>query len=798
MSSICWTFFLLLETLNFSDISVPSFNQTWLGIHAYNLTCTQVQLSQVAANWTANAADVSLSGEGRLHCYTNLTAYAYTGHLHATVSVHPADISIARAALPPSPASGSACRTIASTAEACDVATVVDRLYAEPPNSFLSLLLPSVRAMINKKIRPYVCDQLVPRFQAEITNITLPDRDPARPLLPGATPLSSSPLFVTLQSFTAAIAQLTPNSTWPEVHIGWRNDTVMAVDIYQTTDYPLSVDFLGSFIAASPELSWMEWIKQIIRARNAGKLPDPLPLFDLPGSLTNLSVKTALPELMSCYVELHVKGLQCEGFACSVEMENGLSIRSLRIENENGLGPFLSRTVAPPVEQMVNDKLNQLLQRLPLSSGSGEPKRVILPMREEAIVFSSVPWTVVVPMATVGLLLTVVLLVRNVRLYQQHLIADLGTSASSSTFQLAMKDLLLLLWALLCALGFVASNLTTGASVAIANNYTIYSFSLSNTVSDLWRSGLKPLAVCVLFFSGIYPYFKLLAIVYYTVLRHAPQSRVLKILDAFGKYSLIDTFALMIMVSGLQVQYLVKVRLLPSFYLFVAATLASIALGYYATNLWRRGVAAGPPCRGGGGGEPAAPVYTEVATEEPAVVEEAETVAPPASHFRRGLLRHLRLPGVVVVLCSVAAWVLPCISYTIGGAAQLLLSSTQDLTLSQLSRLSFERNVLLQGLAAVTILICPSLYVLLYPVSAALSSWCAADVFLMACVAGLLQLPQYIAFVMGGDMEEFYTASACLLAPLAGLSVAAVVVWVYLLHDLFPEYFPAKVARLLA
>lgn len=108
-----------------------------------------------------------------------------------------------------------------------------------------------------------------------------------------------------------------------------------------------------------------------------------------------------------------------------------------------------------------------------------------------------------------------------------------------------------------------------------------------NTVHDLWFGGLKPLSVLVMLFSGIYPYFKLFCMLLCTVILHCPDSRILKIIDLMGKYSFIDIFVMLIMVSGMCVDNIATIIMRPSFFLFVAATTASIIAGNYGVDLWR-------------------------------------------------------------------------------------------------------------------------------------------------------------------------------------------------------------------
>ena len=100
---------------------------------------------------------------------------------------------------------------------------------------------------------------------------------------------------------------------------------------------------------------------------------------------------------------------------------------------------------------------------------------------------------------------------------------------------------------------FVVSNLSIGASVDIVIHSqdskltipSVFCFSLGKTVKEMYHAGVYTLMILVLLFSGIWPYIKLLSMLFSWV---APQSvfairkrgKVLIWLDSLGKYSLVD------------------------------------------------------------------------------------------------------------------------------------------------------------------------------------------------------------------------------------------------------------------
>merc|ERR1712012_1485849 len=105
---------------------------------------------------------------------------------------------------------------------------------------------------------------------------------------------------------------------------------------------------------------------------------------------------------------------------------------------------------------------------------------------------------------------------------------------------------------------FLAANIGAGVGVdlmlkanaeSVANLPTLKYFGLISSVHDMWTAGVYPLAIVIAFFSGFWPYIKLLAML---VAWLSPQKlltvncrrKVLDMLDALGKWSLVDTFVM--------------------------------------------------------------------------------------------------------------------------------------------------------------------------------------------------------------------------------------------------------------
>lgn len=159
---------------------------------------------------------------------------------------------------------------------------------------------------------------------------------------------------------------------------------------------------------------------------------------------------------------------------------------------------------------------------------------------------------------------------------------------------------------------FIVSNLSTGASVDIElsgeNNLvngtlsipSVFTFSLGKTVSEMYQAKVYTLMSLVLIFSGIWPYVKLLLMLFTWItnekwLSHERRERLLIWLDAFGKYSLVDSFVLVLMLVSFKFHfYLPEIGMIDSyvipkdgFYTFLLATVLSLVIGHTCTFLHR-------------------------------------------------------------------------------------------------------------------------------------------------------------------------------------------------------------------
>ncbi|KAJ9446235.1 hypothetical protein DIPPA_06135 [Diplonema papillatum] len=122
---------------------------------------------------------------------------------------------------------------------------------------------------------------------------------------------------------------------------------------------------------------------------------------------------------------------------------------------------------------------------------------------------------------------------------------------------------------------FLTANLVLGAAVSglvSVGGTEMYfgdlsSYALGSTVRDMWNAEVYFLAVVILF-SGIWPYFKLAALVWGWVVPPSALSgkrrgHLLQILDYTGKWSLMDTMMMIMLMASFRMHYVLSAMFLP-------------------------------------------------------------------------------------------------------------------------------------------------------------------------------------------------------------------------------------------
>ncbi|CAD7974141.1 unnamed protein product [Amoebophrya sp. A25] len=131
----------------------------------------------------------------------------------------------------------------------------------------------------------------------------------------------------------------------------------------------------------------------------------------------------------------------------------------------------------------------------------------------------------------------------------------------------------------------------------------IFSFTLGNSVSDMWNAKCYAFAVAILLFSGVWPYLKLFVVLISWYKRPLPplprgviswlrfttvrRERMLEFLDASGKLGLVDSFVLVVFAASFRFVWRVdatemgiQIKYGLSFFVFVFATIVSLILGH--------------------------------------------------------------------------------------------------------------------------------------------------------------------------------------------------------------------------
>lgn len=153
-----------------------------------------------------------------------------------------------------------------------------------------------------------------------------------------------------------------------------------------------------------------------------------------------------------------------------------------------------------------------------------------------------------------------------------------------------------------CTALFINSNLDPEAVVVMANIYAgnevihsppVFSFGLASTVNDMWDAKVYALAALIAFFSGAWPYIKLMTMLAMWVLPPSivtPPTRenVFIWLDILGKWSLIDVNVMVMMMVAFYFTLVVAPELAIEvivvskfgFFGFLLATMASLGIGH--------------------------------------------------------------------------------------------------------------------------------------------------------------------------------------------------------------------------
>ena len=357
-------------------------------------------------------------------------------------------------------------------------------------------------------------------------------------------------------------------------------------------------------------------------------------------------------------------------------------------------------------------------------------------------------------------------------------------------FRMVMPFLLLLTIGI-----FISSNTGVGASVfvylTLGTQKTIilpslFDFGLINTVIEMWTAKVYPLAVLILLMSGVWPYAKvvLMIICFFMPKSLMPgkiRNRMMVVLDMLGKWSLLDTYVMLMMLVALHFHIVFPVKgedvegpMMVNLYVYPAYGFLTLALGTLVSLVMSHLVLG------------AHRILERGATDN---TVETAVEKKPLMAFVPGMLgktvpRYLVLGFLVVALALVIAGsVLMTFSFNFEGLAGWALPlldvpahreySVLDLGV-QLPQSAQNPNSFTvrftQVVHLLTAFVAPILHIIAmillwviplkrtvqyywFRVCDVLYAWSCADVFIISIIAAVLQIQQFAGFMVGDKCD---------------------------------------------
>lgn len=339
---------------------------------------------------------------------------------------------------------------------------------------------------------------------------------------------------------------------------------------------------------------------------------------------------------------------------------------------------------------------------------------------------------------------------------------------------------------------FIMSNTNVAASVymvlTVGGQSTqlpdLFQFSLANSVRDMWNAEVYFLSIAIALFSGCWPYLKLLLMIFFWVvptrwISEGCRETWFRVLDALGKWSLMDSFVMVLMLVAFRfhlplpgdsdTSFDVYVGAHVGMTLFTAATMLSLLMSHLCLFLHR------------------SVTVEHRVLSQPAAEMDKEALCWHNFRIHDRLARLTRsgasiLPMVVLfcVACVLAGSIVPSFSFIFKGAAAdfalvpLHISPSTDYSLLDLGYLMpqssenpndpvirflqvsyyiFAITMPLLNLGSLLVLWLTPLTLRmqhkLFVVVEIFNAWSSLDVFVLAIVASLLELHQFAQFIIG-------------------------------------------------
>ncbi|RNF04884.1 uncharacterized protein Tco025E_07896 [Trypanosoma conorhini] len=745
MSAGCLSLLFWWSSITLANLSLPEFSVDVPSMGTVsNLSCAAIGIG--ATNWTLNstywsAATTELSD---VKCSVQLDPFFSSSRLFGHAQLPPVHLTATKSV-------DDTCHNNGAVLDQCIFNVSVQSLLLQPPDEIVQSVLDDLIGTIGDQVSQGICVAGLPPFLGQLKNQTVYPPAPPPPLVEGATPLgdlalargvvkaiNKAPAFLGIQTNASILA-----------------GTTLRLGLTFTNGVHLKFDGPA---ALKDSLEKVEGLFAMMGLQEAfNDITQHLPVVE------NGFVELNIPQTFHLSAEVAFNDFRCDkhGENCSVPISNGVTVQNIRVENLGEYDHIVINNLGPLLSQLLGKMLGYMM-----SYGVVKDSRAYLPDVKKSE-YSTTPSTpLLVSMIVIGVALILATAAMSVWRYRRNVVTT-REGDPISLKRVLLEDTALMTMTVLAAIGFTWSNVTTAASLFLGEDFPLMSFSLMDSTRNMYRARVYVFAVLVFAFSGVYPYIKLVFIVICTLFLQKPELVALRLVDYFGKFSFLDSCGMLLMVSGLQLEGVASVELHPGFYFFLAATALSIFIGNYATTIWRRNTSLRKK------GMLKGPVACDVPEAQPNERDEGKQRNWWAMLWSKDML--LRLANTTFIfVCVILCWVVPCVRYTVKGMASVIMPEDRSMTLWEIS----VTNIFFLIVCIFTILIAPVLYALMYPRWYVLASWSAADALLLACVAGLYQIEQFVRYMLGDKMRDIYGAGATLLWPLIPLLISAVWQWV--------------------
>ena len=353
----------------------------------------------------------------------------------------------------------------------------------------------------------------------------------------------------------------------------------------------------------------------------------------------------------------------------------------------------------------------------------------------------------------------------------------------------------------------LSSNLSVGASVeltAVIGRKTLtlpslFEFTLFETAHEMWNAGIYTVFFLVVVFSGIWPYAKLVVMLVCFVsnrIQDGPRGRLLLAMDSLGKFSLVDTYVLVLMmvafryhlrffdgdVIGLDVNVVPKY----GFYGFLLATTLSLVSGHAAVYYHRMADMAAIKATTTAGATTRTTTTTTAGQVEAKVAPTPKSLLYHSFHARGVRWQLSRISQLLLLIVWAAAALLLGIGMTkksfvfeFGGLAGIALGDENRRTAYSLISLGTSIPESSHSTAGTYVLMAvyffyavAAPFVCLYLLFVLLvlpmtvrqqllvlflaeiaNAWSAVEVFCLSIVASLLEISSFASFIMGNRCD---------------------------------------------